>query len=136
MDINGASWEIKGFNGSRRTLKNRVDERGRVYVLPACSLIELAEDQYNYQHAGLKEGVMERGRLNLIVGEFINARRKGRTNKELRADQEWVPGVLTALETEVPEAYEEIMRQFGHKGEKKPINPTITPHDYIRGLLY
>jgi hypothetical protein len=136
MDINGGPWEIKGLKGLRCTLKNRVDEGGRAYVLPACSRIEVVEDQYNYQHAGLKEGVMERGRLNLIVGEFVNARREGRTNKELRADQEWVPGVLTALETEEPEAYEEIIRQFGHKGEKKLIYQNITPQDYIRGLLY
>ncbi len=72
---------------------------------------------------------MERGRLNLIVGKFVNASRGERTNKELRADQEWAHEVLKVLETEEPEAYEEVIRVFGK-------HPTISPQDYIRGLLY
>jgi hypothetical protein len=79
---------------------------------------------------------MERGRLNLVVGEFVNARRQGRTYQELLADKEWAPGVLTALKTEKPKAYEEIMRLFGANGEKKRLYPSISPQDYIRGLLY
>lgn len=79
---------------------------------------------------------MERGRLNLIVGEFVNERRKGRSYKELITDHEWAAGVLMAIKTEEPEAYEEIMRLFGPNGEKKRLYSSITPQDYILGLLY